>query len=190
MDTIDDLQTLLVTHEEELRQIEELSKANAVNELSKDVKEKEGFVTWPYTFDVLLKLHKISPSVIVKHKNQVVGYALMLPKEASRVYQPLEKLLAGLEAITYKNKPLNSFHFYIMGQICVHPNFRGKGVFQKLYQEHQHLFSQKYDFVFTEISVSNQRSLRAHEKMGFQTIHTCKDELGEWNVVIWDWSSF
>lgn len=187
MESTVNVQTLFVTAEEELKQIEMLSQANAVHRLPKHIKEKEGFVTWPYTFDILLNLHNISPSIIIKHKKQVIGYALVLPKEATRVYQPLQKMLEGFEKITYKNRPLNSFHFYVMGQICVHPDFRGKGIFQMLYQEHKRLFSHQYDFVLTEISIANQPSLRAHQKTGFQSIQTCKDELGEWDVVIWDW---
>jgi RimJ/RimL family protein N-acetyltransferase len=45
-----------------------------------------------------------------------------------------------------------------------------------------------YDFVITEIAVRNQRSTRAHERVGFQTMHTFSDAIAneDWNVVIWE----
>ena len=57
-----------------------------------------------------------------------------------------------------------------------------------LYGHHKKLFEKAYDFVITEISTSNTRSLRAHEKIGFKIIYTYKDVLDEWNVVLWDWN--
>jgi RimJ/RimL family protein N-acetyltransferase len=44
-----------------------------------------------------------------------------------------------------------------------------------------------YDFVITEIATRNTRSIRAHEKVGFQLLHRFKDDKEEWDVVIWDW---
>jgi len=74
-----------------------------------------------------------------------------------------------------------------MGQICIDKTYRGKGIFNILYQKHKELYSHKYDLLVTEISVNNPRSLRAHEKVGFKIIHTYHDALDEWAVVVWDW---
>jgi hypothetical protein len=57
-----------------------------------------------------------------------------------------------------------------------------------LYEEHKRLFRKEYDFVITEISTINKRSIAAHKKIGFKTIHTYRDALDEWNVVLWDWN--
>jgi len=56
-----------------------------------------------------------------------------------------------------------------------------------LYQKHREVYSNQYDFILTEISTSNLRSLKAHEKMGFETIYTYQDSVDEWNVVVWNW---
>jgi L-amino acid N-acyltransferase YncA len=39
----------------------------------------------------------------------------------------------------------------------------------------------------TEVSTKNQRSLKAHEKVGFKNVFTYEDGIDEWNVVIWNW---
>ncbi len=64
--------------------------------------------------------------------------------------------------------------------------YRGQGVFDLLYAHHRQLFARQYDFVITEIATRNQRSQRAHERVGFETINTYRDELDEWNVVVMD----
>lgn len=43
---------------------------------------------------------------------------------------------------------------------------------------------QQFDFVITEISAANHRSLRAHQKTGFITIAAHTDDLNEWAVIL------
>jgi RimJ/RimL family protein N-acetyltransferase len=74
-----------------------------------------------------------------------------------------------------------------MGQICVDKNYRGKGLVQELYNKHKEIYSTKYQLLITEVSTANIRSQKAHEKVGFTTIHTYKDAMDEWNVVVWEW---
>ena len=45
-----------------------------------------------------------------------------------------------------------------------------------------------FDFIITEISASNYRSLNAHKRIGFKKINTFRDKIDEWDVVIWDWN--
>jgi ribosomal protein S18 acetylase RimI-like enzyme len=74
-----------------------------------------------------------------------------------------------------------------MGQICVDKAYRGKGLVNMLYQKHREIYSSRFDFILTEISTANIRSIKAHEKLGFQSIHTYTDAMDEWRVVIWNW---
>jgi hypothetical protein len=56
-----------------------------------------------------------------------------------------------------------------------------------LYQHHKNLYESRFEMLITEISVSNPRSQKAHEKVGFKTIYQYHDTIDEWNVVAWDW---
>jgi hypothetical protein len=49
------------------------------------------------------------------------------------------------------------------------------------------VYSSRYEFLLTEISTTNKRSLKAHDKIGFQSIYKYNDVVDEWDVVIWDW---
>ena len=75
-----------------------------------------------------------------------------------------------------------------MGQICIHKNYRGQGLFDALYQKHRTLHETEFDCLITSISTRNHRSLRAHERVGFKILNTYKETTEEWVTVVWDWS--
>ena len=176
-----------VTTTEELDQIARLSAANLAANLSAAEKAKEGFVTWPYTPESLRTLHSVTPSILVKDGDQVVGYAIVLIRECAAVYQPLEEAMHYFGSVRYEGKSLLDYRVYFMGQICVHPDYRGKGVFGLLYDFHRQQLFPQYEMLITEISTANPRSLRAHERTGFVIVDTRRDEMDEWDLVLWDW---
>lgn len=181
------LKATVVTTDDELFQIHCLNQQNLKQNLAKNIREQEGFVTWLYSLDLLKKMHQLSPGIVVKDGNNVVAYALTTLKESQIFHNDLEIMFQNLESVSYKNKPLPFYNFYCMGQICVAKEYRGKGLVNLLYQKHREIYSSQYDFILTEISTSNLRSLKAHEKAGFQSIHIYSDKMDEWAVVIWDW---
>lgn len=176
-----------VTTEEELQQIHALNQQNLKQNISAEERAQEGFVSWLYSLDLLKQMHQLAPSIIVKDNDKVVGYALTTLPEARVFHHDLEEMFQGLETVAYKGQPLFSYRFYCMGQICIDKSYRGQGLVNSLYQKHKEVYSPQYDFLLTEISVRNPRSQKAHEKVGFRTIHTRTDAMDEWNVVVWEW---
>lgn len=181
------IRATIVTTSEELHQIIHLSYQNLRTEISEEEKKSQGFVSWNYSFELLQKMNVQYPHVIVKDNDKVVGYALVALIEARNFHPALEQMIIDLEPLLYKGKKLSAYKYYIMGQICVDKAYRGRGILEILYQQHKALFEKEYDFVVTEISTGNSRSLRAHEKVGFKTIYTYADNTDKWNVVLWDW---
>jgi len=78
--------------------------------------------------------------------------------------------------------------FYVMGQVCVGKPWRGKGVFDLLYQAHRRHLRARFDCSVTEVAMRNTRSLRAHERVGFTVIDRYRDQTDDWAVIRWDWS--
>ena len=76
-----------------------------------------------------------------------------------------------------------------MGQICIDAPFRGQGLFDRMYREHKNQFATHFDFVVTEVAVINARSMRAHARVGFETIDRYRDETNEWAVLLWDFGA-
>jgi GNAT superfamily N-acetyltransferase len=181
------LTTGTVTTNDELLQIHRLNQQNLKQNVTVEEQNKEGFVSWLYAVDLLKKMHELAPSVIVKDGEKLIAYALTTLKEASVFHSDLAVMFRNLEKVEYKGRPLFSYRFYCMGQICIDKNYRGKGLVNALYQKHREIYRNDYDFLLTEISSRNTRSVKAHEKTGFETIYTYSDAMDEWKVVVWDW---
>jgi ribosomal protein S18 acetylase RimI-like enzyme len=177
----------IVSSEDELLQIHALNKRNLRSAINAAEQKSNGFVTWLYSLELLKKMHAVAPSVIIKDGNKIAGYALVALKEMSPFHADLQTLFTHILQFRYEDKPLSHFKFYCMGQICIDINYRGMGLVDMLYQKHKEIYSDRYQLLITEISTSNIRSQKAHEKSGFKTIHSYRDALDEWNVVAWDW---
>jgi Acetyltransferase (GNAT) family len=178
----------LVSTTEELQQMLQLQQENLLENIDDTEMQSQGFVTLRHDLSTLQQMHRLSPSVIIKDDNRVVGYALTMLQECRQLIPDLEPMFASFDKLSWENKPLTSFRFYVMGQVCIAKRYRGQGLFELLYGHHKKVYQPQFELFVTEISTRNLRSLRAHEKMGFKTIYTHKDSLDDWAVVAWDWS--
>lgn len=179
----------LFDSEKDVYQILSIQKENLKSSLSEEQIKSQGFVTVQHTFETLKKMNDAEPSVIAKTNNEVVGYCLVMLESFGNQIPELIPMFDIFKSLSYRNQPLSNFNYFVMGQICIAEKFRGIGLFGDLYQKLKTGFSSKYDFVVTEVATRNTRSLRAHEKVGFQKLHTYFDrETNEqWAVIIWDW---
>lgn len=177
-----------VSREDELQQIIALQQRNLIANIDEHEMQSQGFVTMHFSLPFLQSLHALAPSVVVKDRDKVAGYAIVVMPEGRNVYVELETMYNSLGSAFWKGKNLAEYRYYLMGQICVDKPYRGQGVFEMLYHKHRDLYRNQFEFILTEISMRNHRSMRAHERVGFIPIHTHTDALDNWAVVIWDWS--
>ncbi len=177
-----------VSSDAELQHIIDLQFINLKQNITPEEKNEQGFVTMVFTMDMLRAMHRLAPSIIVKDANEkVVAYAIVFLKDGRSLYPGMESMFLNFEKINWNDKPFTNYNYYIMGQICVAKEVRGQGVFEMLYHKHREIYGQRFDCIVTEIATSNQRSLRAHEKVGFKTISMHSDAIDDWKVVAWDW---
>jgi ribosomal protein S18 acetylase RimI-like enzyme len=181
------LHALQVSTTRELQQILDLQQQNLRGLNNESVEKEQGFVTVTHSMEKLQQMNAMEASIIVKDGDVLAGYALVMPTACSRVIPELFPMFERFGKMLYRDKPLSQHNFYVMGQICVAAAYRGRGVFDMLYNTHRDALRNKYDFVITEIATRNMRSVRAHKRVGFKTIEVYTDELDEWAVVVWDW---
>jgi len=140
-------------------------------------------VTAQYSPEFLAELHSHCPSVVAKVGDAVVGYVIA----ATRAINVKHKVLRAMyEAIT-THEAAEGFNFVLCGQLCVDKPFRGRGLAIDLYKWFRKELESEFDGVITDISVYNPRSLKAHHKVGFQTIGQMTFESSQWDLVMWDW---
>ncbi|MDD9941313.1 MAG: GNAT family N-acetyltransferase [Myxococcales bacterium] len=149
----------------------------------------DGFVTVQHDLALLLEMNQQGPHVIAKHEGRVVGYALVMARTFDDRIAVLKPMIAELARASYHGAEVNRLRHFIMGQICVGKAFRGQGLFANLYHHMRQCHSSRYELVVTEVSARNHRSLRAHQKVDFQLLHSYRDPSGEpWELIAWDWS--
>jgi GNAT superfamily N-acetyltransferase len=173
-----------VASDAELEQILELQRRNLPRNLDEAERAEQGFVTVEHTLEVLRRMHALVPSIVAIDDGQLAGYALVMPIECRTFVPILEPMFRRLEG----QATLANRRYYVMGQICVAKPWRGRGVFDQLYDAHREHLQGRYDTCVTEISVRNTRSLKAHQRVGFVELERYRDATDEWAIVIWNWS--
>jgi L-amino acid N-acyltransferase YncA len=174
--------------DESLLQILDLQKRNLKKYLTEAEKESQGFVTAEHTFEQLKKINDAEPCVIITDNDVVVAYAIAMVESAAKDMPVFDDLFSTVASLTYKNRPMGSYKYIFVGQLCIDKNYRGQGLAEKLYAFYKEKLKEKYDFAVTDISEHNPRSLKAHQKSGFEVIHTFYDSFTEsnWNIVVMD----
>ncbi|MFP2924126.1 GNAT family N-acetyltransferase [Pyxidicoccus sp. 3LG] len=175
-------------HRAELEQILVLQKKNLKQTLPAEEMRAQGFVTVQHDLAALEQMHALAPSIVAHHGEELAGFALTMPRECRALMPVLVPMFDLFDRLDYGGRPLNDYRYYVMGQICIDKAHRGAGLFDRLYEKHRELYRGQFDFIVTEVSTSNLRSMRAHERVGFKTLHTFRDATDEWAVVLWDWA--
>ncbi|MBY0536181.1 MAG: hypothetical protein K2P88_10040 [Chitinophagaceae bacterium] len=169
---------------DEIHQIAALNQRYQKAGLSADYIKEQGFVSWSYPVSLLEQMHALCPSVIAVKEGKVVAYALVAVREAASFHQELKLLLEKIEPLALNGKAIGDHSFYMMGQLCVDESCRGLALPDKMYAFHQEQLKDRYDYMITTISLQNTRSIRVHERSGFETIHEIHDHFGNWVVVV------
>ena len=183
------VQFTTVSTADEVSQILELQAANLRSVLSPETMSTQGFVTVHHEPDVLQQMIEVAPAVIAKAGGRVVGYALVMPRSFAAQVPILEPMFEMLDGLSWKGELLRGNpRWFVMGQICIAKDFRGLGIFDRLYGAMSRKYGARFDFTVTEVSALNPRSMTAHARVGFQTLHVYPDPTTgeEWHVIALD----
>jgi len=175
-----------VSTAEEISEILQLQAANLPTALTPETMASEGFVSVRHDPAVLRRMNDESPAVIAKAGGRVVGYALVMPRSYASAVPILGPLFALLETLSWRGTVLrDNPRWFVMGQICIAEGYRGLGIFDGLYRAMAERYGDRFDFTVTDVATRNPRSLRAHKRVGFETLAVFTDpETGEeWNVI-------
>ncbi|GAA0879120.1 hypothetical protein GCM10009119_20880 [Algoriphagus jejuensis] len=174
---------------EELQGILGLQHSNLPKNISATEKSEQGFVTVNHSYEQLLEMNAIAPHLIAKEDGRVIGYVLAMTKASKALVPVLVPMFRQFDRVNFGGKLVADFDYMVIGQICVDKNHRGQGIFDRMYEAYGALFSERFDFAITEIAVSNVRSIKAHQRVGFEVIHEFSDETEDWVIVAWDWKN-
>lgn len=185
-DTTPEISFIPATTTAHFEQIIELQKQNLYSAISTEQQAQEGFVFAEHTVSLLQLMAAEVPQIIALHNNKIIGYNLAMTAAMEKELHSLEPMFLEFTKSNYQGKPLTNYRFFVGGQVCVDKNYRGLGLLSKLYRETANAVSPDYQLCVTEVSVRNEKSLKAHQKMGFEVISTYHDGKELWNVIAWD----
>lgn len=167
----------------DLNQILKLQKANLKLNLPIEEYKKEGFVTLKHNIKLLKELNAPYPHVIALDGANIIGYALVTIPQKTAYIPLLQSTIEELNGVEYHEQKVLDLSYFLMGQVCIHKSYRGKGIFQGLYKKMKTEMKSDFEIIITEIAIANKRSMRAHEKVGFEILKTHIEEGSEWAIV-------
>lgn len=164
-----------------------LQRANLPARLTEQEARREGFVTVEHDLDLLTRMNTPHPHIVARAAGEIIGYALVMGREMAKSIPVLLDMFEQINAIVYRGNRLGQSRYVVMGQICIAKAWRGKGVFAGLYEAMARRLSGHFDYIITEIALRNTRSMRAHEKAGFEKVLEYRGATGEdWTIVLLD----
>ncbi|MEM7103418.1 MAG: GNAT family N-acetyltransferase [Bacteroidota bacterium] len=164
----------------------DLQQKNLPEAISEEEAQKEGFLTCRHDEGLLARMNTPYPHIIALYEGQVVGYVLVMQKSFRASFPVIEPMFVQIEKVVFKGQPLDVYNYVILGQVCIDKSFRGMRIFDNLYKHYRESLASHFDYVITEVASRNLPSLKAHWRVGFETIHTYTDPRGEdWEIVIW-----
>ncbi len=169
--------------DEDLHEILTLQKRNLAASVSPQEAKEQGFVTVDHDFDLLKRMNLARPHIVAREGGRIVGYALVMLRSFANEIPVLIPMFLRINQLTYQRIALQDSKYFVMGQVCIDKNYRGKGIFGGLYTEMSKRMAVDFDLIVTEVASKNTRSIKAHHKVGFETILKYKDS-EEWEVVI------
>lgn len=177
-----------VTEPAELAGIQTLQQANLKQHLSATEQATQGFVTAEYSLEFLQAMHNAEPSFIAIDNATIVGYALVATRSIASQHPLLQDLFAQIDRHEYKGEQLAGINYVVVGQLCVAKSHRGLGLAQQLYAYYQSCLRHKFRYLITDIDAANERSLKAHQKTGFNIIGELSYGGTTWHIVLWNWN--
>jgi predicted GNAT family N-acyltransferase len=171
----------------ELKQILDLQHRNLPTNITKEEAREQGFVTVEHDLELLTEMNSPHPHIVARHDKKIIAYALVMLQKMEAKIPILVPMFEQINQIFYQGTLLRDAKYFIMGQICIDKTFRGMGVFRGLYNEMSKRMSPHFEYIITEVAKRNQRSLKAHYKVGFKNIKEYQSDEGEdWVIVLLD----
>lgn len=121
-----------------------------------------GFVTTPFTIQQLTIVILKEELFIAKDKNKIIAYIFAGSWDFFQqwpIFMYMSSLFSELTFLDFEITTTNSFQY---GSICIHKEYRGKGLITPLFEFMRTHMVQKYPLSLTFINKINIPSTKAH----------------------------
>ncbi|MBG6063054.1 hypothetical protein IWX83_002862 [Flavobacterium sp. CG_9.1] len=146
-----------------------------------------GFVTTPFTVQQLTEVIQKEELFLAKDNNKIIGYIFAGSWEFFNqwpIFNYMNSLFPKLTFLDFKITTTNSFQY---GPVCIHKDYRGKGLITSLFELMRINLSQKYPLSLTFINKINIPSTKAHtEKLKWTIIGDFQFNTNDYYILAYD----
>ena len=146
-----------------------------------------GFVTTLFTVQQLTEVIQKEELFLAKDNNKIIGYIFAGSWEFFNqwpIFNYMNSLFPKLTFLDFKITTTNSFQY---GPICIHKDYRGKGLITSLFELMRINLSQKYPLSLTFINKINIPSTKAHtEKLKWTIISDFQFNTNDYYILAYD----
>jgi L-amino acid N-acyltransferase YncA len=132
----------------------------------------QGFLSVEFTEQQFIEMDGNTAVVVALDGNEIVGYLCGTSWEHGRHFLVLRAMTDALRDVTFEDIPLTALNSCIYGPVCVAKAARGTGILEGLFGKFRELAAPRYAYCVLFIADKNNRSLRAHVRMGMTPVGT------------------
>jgi hypothetical protein len=123
-----------------------------------------GFVTTPFTPDLLRQLLIQSGVFVAEDDGKIVGYLLAGDWKFFSQWEIFRVMMARLPELKFQSREITVDRSFQYGPVCIDVNLRGSNIFPELYALMRSSFAPKFPIGITFINKINERSFAAHTR--------------------------
>lgn len=146
-----------------------------------------GFVTTPFTVAQLTEVIHENNLFIAKDNNKIIAYIFAGSWDFFKqwpIFNYMSSLFPELNFLDFDITTTNSFQY---GPICIHKEYRGKGLITPLFEFMRKHVVKKYPLALTFINKTNIPSAKAHtEKLKWTIIGDFQFNNNEYFILAYD----
>ncbi len=156
-------QIIRTANESDLDGIVDLQSRNLYANLAPD-ELAGGFVTTPFTPDLLRQLLIQTGVLVAESEGQILGYLLAGDWEFFSQWEIFRVMISRLPELNFHDQKITIDNSFQYGPICIDISVRGSQVFPQLFDRMRLVFAPKFPIGITFINKLNQRSIAAHTR--------------------------
>jgi hypothetical protein len=146
-----------------------LQEANLVSNLSTDQKS-DGFLSRTFNAAELAAMNEDLCIIVCSDNGEIKGLLATGTTDYNKQFDLPSAMIARYQNAMFAGKSLADWVSFVAGPVVIDKSARGTGAFEGLYNELFLTLPPSYEVAVTLISTTNGRSLKAHEKLGYEKV--------------------
>lgn len=146
-----------------------LQNANLASNLPAGERQS-GFLSVGFSAEQFAAMNDNFAVVVAVQQEQVKAFLCASTVEFNQAVALPAAMIARFPRAKYQGQALSRSSVCIVGPVCIDQSLRGQGVLSRLYDCFFAIAPKEFDIAVVFVSADNLASIKAHEKLGLETI--------------------